>query len=165
MPSITYDQIYSRFYLSVQAYDLIFNNMDDATVDDIMCSYLHSAVYYPMIRKLFNEIAMDDDEKAITYEMTYVVDDGSDKEFVLDILSSEMAVKWVTPKVANFSAIKQFFGTSESKFYSQAAHLEQLIALKDSMENHVRALIADRGGQYNTYLDGTSTAATMRSSS
>lgn len=165
MPSISYKQVYSRFYTKVTAYDLVFNNLTDEQVEQFLCSYLHSSISYPMIRKLFSQVVVDDDQQKIDYTMTYVIDETSDKEFVLDVLSAEMAVKWITPKVSNLSTVVQFFGSSESKFFSQAPHLEQLRALKADMQNEVRSLIADRGGEYNTYLDGTSATATMRSNS
>lgn len=164
MPSICYKQVYERFFTKVQAYDLAFYNMANDLAQQVMCSYLHASIYYPMIRKLFNTVALDDTEETITYEMVYTVDEDSDAQFLLDLLGAEMAVKWVAPKVSNLTTISQFFGTSESKYFSQAAHLEQLMALKESLENHVRSLIADRGAENNTYLDGTSTTATMRNS-
>lgn len=165
MPSIQYDQVFSAFYTKVKAYDFLYDQLDDRTINVLMCSWLHGSVYYPMIRKLFNTVSLDDNEETITYTMTYSVDDMTDAEFLVEVLSDEMIVKWLEPKKLDLSTIKQHFSTSDAKFYSQSAHLEQIITLYDSCTNKVRSLIADRGGQYNTYLDGTSAAATMRSTS
>lgn len=82
----------------------------------------------------------------ITYSMEYTIDDDSDKEFVLEILADEMLLKWIGPKVTNLTTVSQYFGTSESKFFSQSNHLAELINLRDMLERDVRSLIADRGG-------------------
>lgn len=116
-----------------------------------------------MIRKLFASVTMDDEQKLITYEMAYSVDDETDKEFLMEILADKMILGWIDPKVSNLTTIQQFFGNSESKFFSQSNHLQQLITLKSTLQAQVRSLIADRGGENNTYLDGTSAMSSLRS--
>lgn len=164
MPSIEYDAIYSRFYSKASAYDLLDMIMreDEQMVSNLMCSWLHEAVYYPYIRKLFKTISADDLSKTVSYEMNYEIDEDSDMEFLINLLSYGMIYYWIEPKVNSLLNISQFYGTSEEKYYSQANHLAEIRNLRDDIERKIRSLIRDRGYSNNKYLDGESASATIR---
>lgn len=160
MASISYEEIFSRFFTKVEAYDLM--DEEDDYVAELMCNWLRSAVYYPYVRKLFSSITMDDEEQTITYELKRSIDEGADKFFLIDLLSYGVAYAWVQPKVNSITNIVQNMGTSDAKFYSQAAHLSELRGLRDDSERKIRELVRDRGYLYNDYLDGKAASATIR---
>ena len=153
--TITYDEIFSRFYTKVRAYDFIYESYSDDMVEEFMISWLHSAVSYPYIRRLFSSITLSDDTMSIDYQMAYATDEYSDQWFVTEVLSYSMVYSWVEPKVRSITTITQNFTTSDEKFYSQSQHLGELRQLLSDSELRIRALIRDRGYFYNTYLDGT----------
>ena len=154
MTSIQYDEIFSRFYTKVEAYDLITDDLSDFEVDEFMCNWLHSSVYEPYIRKLFSTVLMDDDEGVISFEMRYAIDENTDIDFVTNVLSWAMIYNWVTPKVYSITNIIQHFTSQDQKFYSQSSHLYQLQSIKNDAEYKMRALVRDRGYFNNNYLDG-----------
>lgn len=154
MPSISYDEVYSRFYTKVAAYDLL--SLREDTLNEFLCSYLHSAVSKVYVRKLFSSVSFKDDVKLFTFAMDYVIDEDSDKEFVTEVLSYGLLVEWLTPKVNNLTLINQLIAGSSEKYYSQASHLSQITAVRDSAIHEQRNMISDRGYAWNTYLDGNS---------
>ena len=154
MASINYDEILSRFYTKVEAFDFIYENISDEMMDGFVSEWVHSSIVYPPIRKLFNTVTIDDENKSIEYELQYEIDEWADKDFVVEVLACGFARAWLKPKVASLTNISQFFGSSEQRMFSQSAHLEQLRQLLSDMEYEIRAIIRDRGYFNNTYLDG-----------
>ena len=163
MPSIDYHEVYSRFFTKVQAYDFIYDKVDDETIEQFLCSWLHSSIAQPFVRRLFSTVKLDDDTNAINFEMKYSVDEDSDVEFVEQILADEMIVGWIKPKIHSINTVVQHFSNSEAKFYSQSQHLQELISLYSSLRAEVKSLIADRSSTNNIYLDGTSAASSLSS--
>ena len=160
MPSIQYDEIYSRFYTKVMAYDLA--ELSASQSNELMCSWLHSAVFDPYIRRQFSNVSMDDKTNVISYTMSYTIDAESDKEYVTELLACGIAYSWVVQKVQNLTNLYQTFGSSDEKYYSQSAHLAELRNLRDDLKNTIRSMSRDRGYSNNTYLDGTSASASLR---
>ena len=154
MTSLKYDDIYSRFYAKVEAFDLIFENTDDEVTAEFMSMWLHSAVAYPYIRRVFKTVELDEVEQVITYEMRYTIDDFTDKEFVLELLATAMTYYWLQPKEKSITNVIQFFGGSEQKWFSESKHLEQIRALMSDTETTIRGMVRDRGYLNNTYLNG-----------
>lgn len=156
MASIEYEEIYSRFFTQVEAYDLLDSRMDmDDVRHEFLCNWLHAAISNPYIRKLFKHVSLDDDDEIIDYDMRYSIDEWSDKEFVIEVLSYGVMYAWIEPKVNSITNIVQTFGTSDEKFYSQASHLSELRGLKDDINRKLRSAVRDRGYLNNTYLDGS----------
>jgi hypothetical protein len=155
MASIDYEDVYSRFFTKVKAYDLIFDKISDGMAEEFMHAWLRSAISYPYIRRLFATIKADDDVEVIDFTMRYEVDEEADIDFVEEVLGYSMLYAWLEPKVNSITNISQNFAVSEQKFYSQAAHLSELRGLRDDVESKIRGLIRDRGYLYNGYLDGT----------
>lgn len=152
MASITYDEIFSNFFLQAEAYDILV--MDDQTVDQVQCGWLHLSVN-SYVRRLFSELTFDDENREITFTMSYPIDDATDLEFVSTIQGKGMLIQWLTPKVNSFNLTSQVFGSKEEKYFSQAAHLEQLRELLKRLQYEQRAEIRDRGYANNAYLDGS----------
>jgi len=154
MASLDYEDVTSRFYAKVEAFDFIYENISDETMDDFIFEWIRSSIAYPYIRRLFKTVDVDDDRGIITYDLRYKLDDYSDQEFVIELLASAMVRAWVKPKVFSITNILQYMGTSDGRFYSQAMHLSELRALLEDTEKEIRGMIRDRGYLNNSYIDG-----------
>ncbi len=152
MTSLTYDVIYSRLFSKIEAYDFI--ELPEDELNDFMCNWIHSASANPYVRRLFKSFSLDDEIQEIFYEMKYPIDEFSDNEFIVEILSLGMVVSWLEPKVNSINNIAQMFGSKDEKFYSQSQHISELRGLVKDSKKQQRRMIADRGYAWNTYLDG-----------
>ena len=121
-----------------------------------MCNWLRAAIYKPYIRRLFDTLTVDNEVQLISYTMKYEIDEDSDKEFLIEGLALGLVVEWLSPKIRSIETIAQTYGSTEMKYYSEAAHLKEILALEDSCKKQQKALIRDRGYAWNTYLDGES---------
>ena len=152
MPSLNYNKIYSRLFGKVEAYD--FLELKESDVYDLLAGWLHSSAANQYVRRLFSSFKLDDVIQEISYEMKYSVDEFSDEEFIIEVLSIGMSVAWLDPKVNSLTNIAQMFGSKEEKFYSQSQHISELRGLVRDFKQQQRRMIADRGYAWNSYLDG-----------
>lgn len=152
MASLEYNNIYSRLFSKIEAYDFI--ELSEEELNDFLCNWVHSASANPYVRRLFKTFGLDDEIQEISYEMKYSVDEFSDTEFVTEILTLGVVVAWLEPKVNSINNIAQMFGSKEEKFYSQSQHISELRALVNDSKKQQRRMIADRGYAWNSYLDG-----------
>ena len=174
---INYTDIYSRFFLKVEGYDLFDEDMSDETRDALLCSWLHSSLAKPYVNRLFSSVILIDPhqeedsdtgevtdvEGTIEYELkTKIDEDFGDKNFIIEVLAYGMGLCWIEPKLYSLTNILQFLGTSDEKLYSQANHITALQSLRDEMIHTQRALIRDRGYSYNSYINGTSASSNLR---
>lgn len=151
MASIKYDEIYSKFYTKVEAYDIL--DLEKNILNEFLCNWIHSSMQKPYIRRLFSSLKFDDEIMTLTYEMNESIDEDFDKEFVIETASLGMVIEWLEPKIASITNIAQMFGSKEEKFYSEANHLRALIDLKDSLYQKQRKMIRDRGYSWNSYIN------------
>lgn len=156
MPSLNYEEVYSKFRLKAEAYDILEYRDDDVNAA-FLCDWLHTSANKPYIRRLFSELKFSDTVQELTYTMKYSVDDEFDAEFITDVLGIGLVIEWITPKINSLNNIQQVFGSSEEKFYSQTNHLNGLKDLKKSLIKEQKNLIKDRGYIWNSYLDGSNT--------
>lgn len=154
MPSLDYEEIYSKFRLKASAYDLLDFRDDD--VNAFLCDWMHSAIHKPYIYRLFTNAKFHDEIQQFDFTMKYSVNDDFDKELITDVVGIGLVIEWITPKINNLNNIVQVYGSSEEKYYSQAAHLNTLMSLKDGLIREQRNIIRDRGYIWNSYLDGES---------
>lgn len=152
MASLEFDDIKSQFLYKVEAYDFI--SIDDRTVDNLMSNWLKSTASKPYIRRLFKSFVLDTDMESIEFEMRYSIEESADVFFINEIFALGMIVEWLSPKVWTMMNIAQRAGDKNEKWFSQAAHLKEMRALRDATQNEIRQLIADRGFGDNDYLDG-----------
>lgn len=152
MTSISYDEIFSRFYSRVEAYD--FLNLSDVQVTDYLTEWLRGAVAKPFVRRNYNSLKLDNEIQNLSYELSYSIDEDSDEYFTIEILSLGIAIEWLEPKVNSILNTAQMFTAKESTFYSQANHLSELRETLNNFRKLQRQLIVDRGFSYNTYLGG-----------
>ena len=152
MASLDYNKIYSRLFSKIEAYDFIELPEDD--LNDFLCNWIHSASANPYVRRLFKSFNLDDEILEISYEMKYSVDEFSDEEFIIEVLTFGVVVAWLEPKINSINNIAQMFGSKEEKFYSQSQHISELRNLVNDAKKQQRRMIADRGYAWNSYLDG-----------
>ena len=152
MTSLNYNEIFSIFYAKVEAYDFLSLTIDEA--NEFLCSWIRSVISKPYVRRLFTSISLDDEIQSLSYELKYSIDEETDRYFVTEVIGIGMIIQWLEPKINSTINIAQMFGSKEEKYYSQAAHLAELRALRDDLKRDQRGMIRDRGYAWNTYLDG-----------
>ena len=154
MASINFNEIYSRFFSKVEAFDFLYEEVSAEALAAHMSEWIAATLSHPHIRKLFKTIEVNDEDGTITYEMNYETDEYSDKQFIINVMAYGMVRAWLEPKVRSITNIVMNFGTSDAKFYSQSSHLSELRALLEDSEREIRSLIGNRGAFNNKYLDG-----------
>lgn len=148
-----YNELYSRFYLMVEDYNLVA--LDERLAKEMMNGWMRSTLSKPYVRRLFKSLDVDDDVEEIEYELKFPVSEDEDKDFVEELIALGMVVEWVSPKYHSTLNTAQFFSNTEQKFYSQANHMTELKDMYHRAKNNLRKLIRDRGYIYNQYLGET----------
>lgn len=163
---IKLSEIFSRFYSKVEANDLFFDGMSEDIRLGFLCEYLHTAASEPYVTRLFASLSIVDSyvegeeviDGTLEYDLKRYMDKSEtkslDKEFVIEVFAMGMGLAWVDSKTKSLTNIEQMVGTSNEKYYSQAAHLAGITDLKKDLYIEQRALIRDRGAVGNKYLDG-----------
>lgn len=113
MASIDYNTVYQGFYLRAEAYD--FLELDDNTVHEFLCNWLHASVRPTYIRRLFSSVTFDDDVMRFSYELKRPVEEGEDEDFVTELLVIGLLIEWLSPKVQSVTNTLQMFGSKEEK--------------------------------------------------
>ena len=129
----------------------------DLNEDDVytfMNEWMHSTLARPYIRRLFSYINIDDEIMELTYELSNPVDNNTDEDFVVELVSSGMVIEWLEPQVKSVLNISQMFGGKEQKFYAQANHLSELKSMLKDCKSELRKMIRDRGYISNSYING-----------
>ena len=81
MASINFNEIYSRFFSKVEAFDFLYEEVSAEALAAHMSEWIAATLSHPHIRKLFKTIEVNDEDGTITYEMNYEMDEYS--EFLL----------------------------------------------------------------------------------
>lgn len=152
MASLTYEDVFSQFYIKATAYDLA--ELSSIQANEMLSGWLRSAAGKPYVRKLFSSFSLDQDIHEITFEMQYRQDEDSDQEFVLDVLSLGILMEWLRPHVNNYNNMAQVFGSKEEKWFSQALHMSTIKDIFNAAKKEQRQMISDRGSAWNSYLNG-----------
>ena len=137
------NDIYSRFYLRVQDYNLA--GMEDSLVKEMLSGYIRSTISKPMVRRLFTSLSLDEDIEEIEYTLRNPWDDGADQDFVEELLSLCLASQWAEKEYLNSLNTRQLLTNGEQKFYSQQAHMTALFTMFDECQKRWRKLVRDRG--------------------
>ena len=148
MTSLKLDSVYSVFLDKVTDFDI--TEYEEDIQKELLIGYLKGALGIPYLRAIFTTITIDDYEETVNY--TLKTEDGCDEQFILELLSKGMVIKWLEPQVKSKVNIAQMFGGKEQKFFSQATHLGELKDLLENERIELNKLIRDRGSIYNPYL-------------
>ena len=148
MTSLKLDDVYSSFLDKVTDFDI--GSYEEDVQKELLIGYLKGALGIPYLRAIFITITIDDYEEIINY--TLKTEDGCDEQFIIELLSKGMVIKWLEPQVKSKVNIAQMFGGKEQKWFSQATHLGEIKDLLENERIELNKLIRDRGSIYNPYL-------------
>jgi hypothetical protein len=151
-----YQDIFSRFLIKIRDYE--FANLTEANANEMMQEWLRSSLSKPQVRRIMTNLVCDEEIGQMSYDMTSPTsDEEADKDFVEELLATQIIVEWLQPRVKTTTLLNQMVVNSkESKFYSQQAQLSQMQALLADSKNEVTRMLTDHGFIYNSYLGNVS---------
>jgi hypothetical protein len=124
-----YSTIYEIFLSKLTDYTFI--NLTDAELENIFIKYLKSSIV--QFKQCKTDLT-DRNEESKQFNQTL-----ADEE--IEILANQMIVEYLNPQIVNLELIRQSLGSKDFKLYSQSAHLEQLIKLRQEKQDDVNKLI------------------------
>lgn len=145
---LSYSTLFSRVLNKIN--DTKELSLDESDLLDIYTERLHSVVGKPRVRRLFSSISLDDEIQEMTFTLNNSVDEESDKDFVLEILSLGMAIEWLQPQVDSVIHTSVMIGGKEEK--KLLDNHKNMIDRLDSMKKEQNKMIRDYGYMYNSYI-------------
>lgn len=130
MPT-SYSTIYNRFLQLITDYDL--PNLSDIEIENMLHGWLISAII--RFTRATSDLSQRDDELR-TFLITL-------EDYEIEVIALFMVVAWLEPRVNSTLHTNQFIAGKEEKYYSQASHLQSLIALRDGCLDDAKKLIRD----------------------
>lgn len=145
---LSYSTLFSRVLNKINDPKELQLNENDLL--EIYTERLHSVVGKPRVRRLFSSISLDDEIQEMTFTLNNSVDEESDKDFVLEILSLGMAIEWLQPQVDSVIHTSVMIGGKEEK--KLLDNHKNMIDRLDSMKKEQNKMIRDYGYMYNSYI-------------
>ena len=145
---LSYSTLFSRVLNKIN--DTKELSFDESDLLEIYTERLHSVVGKPRVRRLFSSISLDDEIQEMTFTLNNSVDEESDKDFVLEILSLGMAIEWLQPQVDSIIHTSVMIGGKEEK--KLLDNHKNMIERLDSMKKEQNKMIRDYGYMYNSYI-------------
>ena len=145
---LSYSALFSRVLNKIN--DPKELSLDENDLLEIYTERLHSVVGKPRVRRLFSSISLDDEIQEMTFTLNNSVDEESDKDFVLEILSLGMAIEWLQPQVDSVIHTSVMIGGKEEK--KLLDNHKNMIERLDSMKKEQNKMIRDYGYIYNSYI-------------
>ena len=145
---LSYSTLFSRVLNKIN--DQKELSLDENDLLEIYTERLHSVVGKPRVRRLFSSISLDDKIQEMTFTLNNSVDEESDKDFVLEILSLGMAIEWLQPQVDSVIHTSVMIGGKEEK--KLLDNHKNMIERLDSMKKEQNKMIRDYGYMYNSYI-------------
>ena len=145
---LSYSTLFSRVLNKIN--DTKELSLDESDLLEIYTERLHSVVGKPRVRRLFSSISLDDEIQEMTFTLNNSVDEESDKDFVLEILSLGMAIEWLQPQVDSVIHTSVMIGGKEEK--KLLDNHKNMIERLDSMKKEQNKMIRDYGYMYNSYI-------------
>ena len=145
---LSYSTLFSRVLNKINDPKELQLNENDLL--EIYTERLHSVVGKPRVRRLFSSISLDDEIQEMTFILNNSVDEESDKDFVLEILSLGMAIEWLQPQVDSVIHTSVMIGGKEEK--KLLDNHKNMIDRLDSMKKEQNKMIRDYGYMYNSYI-------------
>ena len=116
-------------------------SLDENDLLEIYTERLHSVVGKPRVRRLFSSLSLDDEIQEMTFTLNNSVDEESDKDFVLEILSLGMAIEWLQTQVDSVIHTSVMIGGKEEK--KLLDNHKNMIDRLDSMKKEQNKMIRD----------------------
>ena len=145
---LSYSTLFSRVLNKIN--DPKELSLDESDLLEIYTERLHSVVGKPRVRRLFSSISLDDKIQEMRFTLNNSVDEESDKDFVLEILSLGMAIEWLQPQVDSVIHTSVMIGGKEEK--KLLDNHKNMIDRLDSMKKEQNKMIRDYGYMYNSYI-------------
>lgn len=145
---LSYSTLFSRVLNKIN--DPKELSLDENDLLEIYTERLHSVVGKPRVRRLFSSLSLDDEIQEMTFTLNNSVDEESDKDFVLEILSLGMAIEWLQPQVDSVIHTSVMIGGKEEK--KLLDNHKNMIDRLDSMKKEQNKMIRDYGYMYNSYI-------------
>ena len=145
---LSYSTLFSRVLNKIN--DPKELSLDENDLLEIYTERLHSVVGKPRVRRLFSSLSLDDEIQEMTFTLNNSVDEESDKDFVLEILSLGMAIEWLQPQVDSVIHTSVMIGGKEEK--KLLDNHKNMIDRLDSMKKEQNKMIRDYGYIYNSYI-------------
>ena len=145
---LSYSTLFSRVLNKIN--DPKELSLDESDLLEIYTERLHSVVGKPRVRRLFSSISLDDEIQEMTFTLNNSVDEDSDTDFVLEILSLGMAIEWLQPQVDSVIHTSVMIGGKEEK--KLLDNHKNMIERLDSMKKEQNKMIRDYGYIYNSYI-------------
>ena len=145
---LSYSTLFSRVLNKIN--DQKELSLDENDLLEIYTERLHSVVGKPRVRRLFSSLSLDDEIQEMTFALNNSVDEESDKDFVLEILSLGMAIEWLQPQVDSVVHTSVMIGGKEEKKILD--NHKNMIDRLDSMKKEQNKMIRDYGYMYNSYI-------------
>ena len=145
---LSYSTLFSRVLNKIN--DPKELSLDENDLLEIYTERLHSVVGKPRVRRLFSSLSLDDEIQEMTFTLNNSVDEESDKDFVLEILSLGMAIEWLQPQVDSVIHTSIMIGGKEEK--KLLDNHKNMIDRLDSMKKEQNKMIRDYGYMYNSYI-------------
>lgn len=146
----SFEKIFSRFLMLVNDYNLA--QLPEADIDELEIEWLYAASSDPRVRQKFRMLEIDTMMREVEYELRNPVDDYSDEEFVVRILSMGMAIAWLQPQVDSVLYTSPFIGGKEEKKILDTH--AQTISRLEAMKTELKKTLRDYGYYYNSYVNG-----------
>ena len=147
--TLSYSTLFSRVLNKIN--DPKELSLDENDLLEIYTERLHSVVGKPRVRRLFSSLSLDDEIQEMTFTLNNSVDEESDKDFVLEILSLGMAIEWLQPQVDSVIHTSVMIGGKEEKRVLD--NHKNMIDRLDSMKKELNKRIRDYGYMYNSYIN------------
>lgn len=145
---LSYSTLFSRVLNKIN--DPKELSLDESDLLEIYTERLHSVVGKPRVRRLFSSLLLDDEIQEMTFTLNNSVDEESDKDFVLEILSLGMAIEWLQPQVDSVIHTSVMIGGKEEK--KLLDNHKNMIERLDSIKKEQNKMIRDYGYMYNSYI-------------
>lgn len=137
----SYETIYNRFLAKISDYKIL--QMEEEDVLLMLNGWMASAIV--KFRTCSSDLSNRDDIlMQFNDELT---------ELEIEILSILMVSEWLAPQINSGLLTKQMIGDKNLKFYSQSAHLKELMDLKAASDKEARLLLNRYRLVNNNYFD------------
>lgn len=147
---ISYETVFSRTRNKISDTKELSLNENDLL--EIYTERLHSVIGKPRVRRLFSSILLDDKMQQLYFSLNNPVDEESDADYVIEILTLGMVIEWLQPQVDSVLHTSIMIGGKEEK--KLLDNYKNMIERLDSMKKEQNKMIRDRGYIYNSYING-----------
>lgn len=148
--TLSYSTLFSRVLNKIN--DPKELSLDESDLFEIYTERFHSAVGKPRVRRLFSTLSLDDEIQEFEFELNNPVDEDSDEDFVLEILSIGMTIEWLQPQVDSLGNVILLMGGKEEKMLQNPYKNAQ--GRLDDLKKEQNKMIRDYGYLYNSYING-----------